>query len=297
MTRGLFRGLSAFPLTPRGAEGRVDTDSLGRSLERLVAAGVDSVGLLGSTGGYAYLDLAERHRAAAAAIEAVDGRLPVMVGVSALRTDWTAELAREAERRGADALLVAPMSYTPLTQDEAFAHYQALTRASGLPVCVYNNPGTTNFVFSIALIARLSRLPGVAAIKMPLPENGDFHGEMATIRESAAPGLHVGYSGDWGAAAALLAGADAWYSVIAGLAPEHALRLTRAAQAGDVQLTETLHARFEPFWALFRAHGSLRVMYAMADLLDLSAGEPPRPLLPLSAEARRDVARALETLA
>ena len=70
----LFHGLSAFPLTPADARGRVDTDAHARLLERLCAAGVDSIGLLGSTGIYAYLTREERRRTIAAAVACVAGR-------------------------------------------------------------------------------------------------------------------------------------------------------------------------------------------------------------------------------
>ena len=59
----MFTGLSAFPLTPADAEGVVDTAALGILLDRLGGAGVDSIGLLGSTGTYAYLDRPQRQRA------------------------------------------------------------------------------------------------------------------------------------------------------------------------------------------------------------------------------------------
>jgi 4-hydroxy-tetrahydrodipicolinate synthase len=67
----LFHGLSAFPITPADEGGRVDTDALATLLGRLQAAGVDSVGLLGSTGTYAYLTRSERRRAVEAAAERV----------------------------------------------------------------------------------------------------------------------------------------------------------------------------------------------------------------------------------
>lgn len=70
MTTLSFTGLSAFPPTPANAEDIVDTDKLGLLVNRLVKAGVDSIGLLGSNGIYAYLDRSERSRAVAAAVEA-----------------------------------------------------------------------------------------------------------------------------------------------------------------------------------------------------------------------------------
>nr|WP_246547649.1 dihydrodipicolinate synthase family protein [Ancylobacter defluvii] len=292
----MFRGLSGFSLTPTDAEGRVQADLLGRLLQRIQAAGVDSLGLLGSTGGYAYLALAERQRAVRAAVEAVGGQMPIIVGVGALRTDEALALARDARKAGADGLLLAPVSYTPLTQEEAFQHIAAVAEAGELPLCIYNNPGTTKFIFGEDLIARLALVPNIAAIKMPLPADGDFAGELARLRARTPDGFAIGYSGDWGAAEALLAGGDAWYSVVAGLLPVPALKLLRAAQAGDAAEVRRLDAAFQPLWHLFREFGSFRVMYVIAELLGLCQLEPPRPILPLAGEVRPRVEAALQGL-
>lgn len=289
----LFHGLSAFPLTPANTEGMVDADALGRVVDRLAAAGVDSIGLLGSTGGYAYLDRSERARAVEAAVEAVAGRTKLVVGVGALRTDWACALARQAERAGADGLLLAPMSYLPLTEAEVAAHFRAVAGATGLPLCIYNNPTTTHFRFPDALIAELATVPGIAAVKMPLPADGDFAAETARLRAAAPLDFAIGYSGDWGAAPSLLAGGDAWYSVVGGLLPVQALRLTRAAMAGHREEAARIDAAFGGFWALFRRHGSLRIVHAAARLLDLPAGDPPLPVRPVLQEAEREVAAAL----
>lgn len=275
----LFTGLSAFPLTPADADGVVDTDALGILVDRLATAGVDSIGLLGSTGSYAYLDRTERARAVAAGIEAVAGRVPVIVGVGALRTSWAVELARDAERASASGLLLAPMSYVALTHGEAAAHYRAVVGATAQPLCIYNNPGTTGFTFSDALIADLAAVPGIAAIKMPLPAGGNYATELAKLRAMTPDAFAIGYSGDWGATASLLAGGAAWYSVVAGLLPEPALRLTRAARAGRQDEAEAIEGAFAPLWALFKTHGSLRLMYAIADRLSLPVGDPPLPLM------------------
>lgn len=96
----LFRGLSAFSLTPTDAAGRVETDALCGLLGHLAAAGVDSIGLLGSTGAYAYLSRPERRRAVKAAVECVEGQTPLVVGVGALRTDEAQALARDGNGLG-----------------------------------------------------------------------------------------------------------------------------------------------------------------------------------------------------
>ncbi|RYF24077.1 MAG: dihydrodipicolinate synthase family protein [Oxalobacteraceae bacterium] len=276
----LFAGLIAFPPTPADTEGRVDVAGLATLVDRLATAKVDAVGVLGSTGSYAYLDLIQRSRAVAAAIEAAAGRVPIIVGVGALRTSWACQLAVEAERQGADGILMAPISYIPLTEDEVAWHYRTVARATALPMCVYNNPGTTHFTFSDQLIADLASVPTITAIKMPPAANRAYQGEMLRLRGQTPPDFQVGYSGDWEAADALLAGASAWYSVVAGVLPEPALRLTRAAQVGDAPTARMIDRAFAPLWALFQKYGSIRVLHAIADQLSLPVAAPPLPVRP-----------------
>ena len=292
----LFHGLSAFPITPATPNGQIIADDLARLLLRLKAARVDSVGLLGSTGTYAYLDRNARRDAVTIAAETLAGEVPLIVSVGALRTDAAVALAQDAAKAGADALLMAPVSYTPLTQEEAYQHYLAVAAATDLPLSIYNNPGTTHFTFGTDLLVRLAALPTIIAIKMPLPAQGTIADDFAALKNHLPDGFIIGYSGDWGCAEALLAGAQTWYSVVGGILPEPALRLTQAALAGDAALTAKLNAAFAPLWALFRAHGGLRVAYAIAHLLGLTQALPPRPILPMPDSAWPDLRAALAAL-
>lgn len=288
--------LSAFPITPSNADGQVDLGALQALLQPLAAAGVGSIGLLGSTGTYAFLARHQRRRAVEAAVAAVAGRVPILVGVGALRTDEAVRMAQDAKGAGAEAGLLAAMSYTPLTEDEVFVHCETVARESGLPLCLYDNPGTTHFRFTPALVGRLARVPGIVAIKSPSPEPAVAAEHLDTLRAVVPAGFSLGYSGDWNALAALLAGGEAWYSVFAGLFPQPALAIVRAVEAGDAAEAQRLNARLEPLWGLFRTYSSLRVIYACADLLGLCRTAPPRPILPLAGEARRQVADTLAAL-
>ena len=292
----LLTGLSAFPITPADAEGRVDPGALRALLARLVSSGVDSIGLLGSTGTYAYLSRAERRRALETARDATAGRVPLLVGVGALRTDEAVRLAQDAQGAGAAAGLLAPVSYTPLTDDEVFEHFATVARESGLPLCIYDNPGTTHFRFGPDLVGRLARVPGIVAVKSPAPEPEGVAAHLAALRAAVPEGFPLGYSGDWNAAEALIAGGDAWYSVVAGLFPEAGLAILRAVRAGDAAEARRLDARLRPLWDLFRAFSSLRVVYACADLMGLCHAAPPRPILPLPEAARQRVADTLRAL-
>jgi 4-hydroxy-tetrahydrodipicolinate synthase len=292
----LLKGLSAFPITPANAEGQVDVDALRRLVARLTAATVDSIGLLGSTGTYAYLSRSERRRALDTALEEAAGQVPILVGVGALRTDEAVRLAQDAKAAGAAAGLLAPVSYTPLTEDEVFEHFATVARESRLPLCIYDNPSTTHFRFSPALIGRLSCLPDIIAVKSPAPEPQAIPRHSAELRSVVPDGFSLGYSVDWSSVEALIAGGHAWYSVLAGLFPRISMALVQAVQNGDAAEARRLNERLDPLWSLFREFSSLRVIYASADLLGICRAEPPRPILPLAGAARQRVADALKAL-
>lgn len=289
-------GLSAFPITPSDRDGRVDAPALRRLVARLCAAKVDSIGLLGSTGSYMFLSREERRRAIAAALDETGGQTPLVVGVGALRTDEAVRLAQDAKSLGATAGLLAAVSYVPLTEDEVFEHFSTVARESGLPIVIYDNPGTTRFRFTPGLVARLAQVPGIIAIKNPTEGSDAIPGHLADQRVHVREGFSIGYSGDWNAAAAMIAGADAWYSVLGGILPEPCLKLVRAAQQGDIEEARRVDATLAPVWDLFKRYSSFRVVHAMAEALDLCRAEPPRPVLPLSDTGKREIATVLVQL-
>jgi 4-hydroxy-tetrahydrodipicolinate synthase len=291
-----FRGLSAFPITPADAQGRIDVPGLQALLKRLTDARVDSIGLLGSTGTYAYLSRPERRRAVETAVDQVAGAVPVMVGIGALRTDEAVQLGQDAAAIGADAVLLAPVSYTPLSEDEVFTHFETVARAVTVPVCIYNNPGTTHFTFSAGLIARLSRVPGIAGVKNPAPGAETVHAHLEELRAKTPGDFSLGYSVDWNAAEAMIAGGDAWYSVVGGLFPGVCMPILEAIRAKDVATARRLNALLQPLWDLFTEFSSLRVIYAAVNRLGLCNAIPPRPILPLAEPAQQRVSQTLERL-
>ena len=139
-------------------------------------------------------------------------------------------------------------------------------------------------------------MPSVVSVKMPLPADADLAPDIATLRKTLPEGFGLGYSGDWGCAEALLAGADTWFSVVGGLMPEAALALARAAQGGAHADTRRIDAAFGPLWALFRTHGSLRVIHAMAQLEGVQPALPPRPILPLDGDVLAQIEAARDEI-
>lgn len=291
---GLFSGLSAFPLTPM-TEQRIDEAAFTGLVARLHKCTVDSIGALGSTGSYAYLTAAERRRVAELAVQAADGT-PVIIGIGALRTAEVLRHAENAQNAGASAVLLPPMSYQPLTDDEVYQLYADVTAELSVPLCVYDNPGTTHFSFSDELHSRIAALPNVASIKIP-PTPADpaaARERVDRLRRVIPDTVAIGVSGDASAAGGLLAGADLWYSVLGGVWPEPCLALTRAAQRGDAEEARRLSGQLDAVWALYARYGSLRVVAAIAEREGLvSSPNLPRPLLGLTGADRARVDEAL----
>lgn len=294
----MFSGLSAFPLTPV-KHGGVDEVAFIRLIERLADAGVDSIGALGSTGNYAYLTREERARIAQLAVKYA-GDIPVIIGISALSTREVLALADDAQEAGAGAVLLAPMSYQKLSEDEVLGLYETVTRKLSVPLCVYDNPGTTHFEFSDEFHGRIAQLSNVGSIKIPgVPAEPDAAvSRVEHLRSLIPPHVTIGVSGDPLAATGLNTGCEAWYSVIGGLFPTTALAITRASQAGGAQEALRLSEYLNPLWTLFSQYGgSLRVVATAAELMGLvTAPCLPLPLKGLEGESRQKLARLLDEL-
>lgn len=294
----MFKGLSAFPLTPITFEG-IDEQGFIQILKRLTAAKVDSLGVLGSTGNYAYLTQQQRKRVIILAKEHA-GEIPVMAGIGAVSTEQILRLAEDAQASGADALLLPAMSYQKLTNDEVYDLYETVSQAVSVPVCVYDNPGTTHFEFSDDLHGRIALLPHICSIKIPgVPaEAAAATSRVRHLREKLPVDVTIGVSGDAFAGAGLNAGCEVWYSVCGGLFPRTAKAITEAAAQNDPLRVTELTERLEPLWALYRKHGSsIRVTGAAAGILGLTTIDClPRPLKALNRDDCAEIADVIHKL-
>lgn len=295
-----LHGLVAYLPTPVRYD-EVDLAAFGRLVERAVAAGVDALGVLGSTGAAMHLDRDERHAVVRRAVDLAAG-VPVVAGVSALRTAAAQEHADDAQSAGASALLLAPVGYVPLVVTEAVGLFEDVLAGIDVPLVVYDNPATTRVDMSTGLLVRLAALPGVGGVKTPGPRAALARARVAEFRAALPLGMSLGFSGDDAGAAALRAGADAWHSTLAGTLPELFGPLARAASLGAAgadpvpdDAGDTSH--LAALWDLVRRHTGVRVASTTAELLGLVGGPSlPRPLLPLAAADRDALRRVLAEL-
>jgi 4-hydroxy-tetrahydrodipicolinate synthase len=281
----LFGPLVVYPPTPRTPDGEVHLEALALLVERAVAAGASGVAVLGSTGGFAYLDRDQRRRVVGSAVRAADGRVPVMAGVGALTTAEVRDHVDDAARAGASAVLVPTMSYLPLTEDEVLGLLRDVAAAAPLPVWAYHNPVSTGFAYSVDLLARVAALPGVGGVKDRGSDLDDLRSRVAALAGRVPDDVELGFSGDVLGAEALIAGARTWHSGLGGVLPEWYVAVAEAAASGQADRARALMSRLGAFATLVVAHGGPRAVHVVAALRGVDAGALPAPLRAPSAEA------------
>lgn len=294
----MFHGLSAFPLTPLH-NNRVDQDAFLGLINRLTEAKVDSIGVLGSTGCYPYLNASQRKQVTELAVEAA-GNTPVMIGIGAVNSYDVLRYCEDAQKAGASALMLAPVSYHVLNEHEVYRLFEMVSREISIPLCVYNNSGTTHFTFTNELYAKIAQLPHVAAIKMPAISNdiAQIRQHIQDVRKLIPSHVKIGMSTDSLAAYAMAGGADVWFSATAGLLPTAMLSILHAVQKGDIDEGIRLSEQFTALWqTVTKYKGSVRCVAAMAEIMRLvQAPCLPHPLMAVENHDRAQLDSLLHTL-
>ncbi|WNG49734.1 dihydrodipicolinate synthase family protein [Archangium minus] len=289
-----LHGIIGYTLTPFGTDGKVNLDKLRMLTERMVASGVHAIAPLGSTGCLPYLDDEEREAIAEATVKTVGGRVPVMVGVSSLTTERTVHHARFAERVGANAVMIIPMSYWKLTEEEIFRHFDTVARATSLPIMAYNNPATGGLDMTPEFLARLLEIPNVTMVK---ESTGDV-GRMHRLRQVAGEEVAFFNGSNPLALAAFAAGARGWCTAAAHLIPELTLELHRqVVEKADLPAARKVFQKQLPLLQFIVKGGLPRTVSAGLELLGTEVGPLRAPLHPLPApevEALRRILAKLE---
>ena len=274
-------------------DGVVDRAALAALVDRQVRRGTAALVVGGSTGEGAALSLAEHALVLAAALEAADGRVPVIAGCGAPSTEAALEFAAAAARGGAAGLLVAPPPYVRPSQDGIVAHVRAVANAADLPVVLYDVPSRTGVSIDDATVSRLFQCGLVSAIK-------DATGDLARpprLRALCGPGL-TQLSGDDATALAHRAmGGDGCISVSANVAPAVCAGLHAAWLAGDLVTAARLRDIMAPLNdALFLESNPVPLKAALS-MLRLCGGDLRLPLTRATASTRERLATVLSTLA
>ena len=285
-----IHGIIAYPVTPFTAADELDTDKLAELVERLVADGAHAIAPLGSTGESAYLTEKEFDAVVDITTDVVGGRVPVVVGASDLTTANTIRRARYAQRAGASAVMVLPISYWKLSDREIAQHYAAIGAAVDLPIMVYNNPATSGIDMGPELLVRM--FEDVDNVTMVKESTGDIN-RMLRIAELSDSRLPFYNGSNPLVLKAFNAGATGWCTAAPNLRPQPCLDLYDAVRAGEQARAESIYADLRPLLEFIVSSGLPTTVKGGLELLGRGVGVPRRPLLPLDDAGRTELGRLL----
>jgi 4-hydroxy-tetrahydrodipicolinate synthase len=155
---GQFRGSYGVTITPFTEDGsRIDLPAWRRFIDWQIDEGSPGIIILGTTGEFLTLTDEERTQFVEATVKHVRKRIHVLVGTMNAYTPNAVRYSREAEKLGADGLMIIPPYYYTPTDDEIHAYYRAICDKVSIPIMLYNNPYTSNVDMSAPLVARLTR--------------------------------------------------------------------------------------------------------------------------------------------
>jgi 4-hydroxy-tetrahydrodipicolinate synthase len=277
-------------VTPMHEDGSVDYPALRKLVDWHIAEGTDCIGVVGTTGESPTVDVEEHREIIRVAVEQANGRVPIMAGCGANSTVEAIELARYAQKVGADCQLQVVPYYNKPTQEGQYRHFKAIAEATGdLPMVLYNVPGRTVADLFHDTVLRLARVPGIIGIK---EATANIERAQWLIRE--VPKGFAVYSGDDPTAVALmLCGGQGNVSVTANVAPRLMHELCVAAIAGDTKRAMEIQFQLMPVHKhLFVEANPIPVKWAMARM-GLMGGALRLPMTPLASENEAVVEGAL----
>ena len=286
----MFFGSIPALVTPFAA-GRVDEAAYRALIEWQIDEGSDGVVPCGTTGEVPTLTNDEQHRLFAVAVEVARGRVPVIAGCGSNDTATAIAHIHAAERAGADAALVVIPYYNKPSQAGLVAHFEALAKASPLPIIVYNVPGRTVADISVETLAEVSRIPSVIGVK---DATGNL-GRVAAQRLACGPEFCQLSGNDDMALGFNAMGGVGCISVTANVAPRLCADLQKATREGRWDDAMALQDRLYPLNdAMFADCSPGPAKYALSRVRPGFPTDVRLPLVGPSDAAKRIVDAALD---
>ena len=272
-------------------DGLVDADAFSDLIERQIAAGLEGIVPVGTTGESPTLTQEEHLRVIDLAVKRAEGKTLVIAGTGSNSTAEAIEYTQAAEQLGADACLLVAPYYNKPTQEGLYRHFMAIAQSTKLPLVLYSIPGRCGIEIGVETTVRLAAAaPNIVAIK----ESGGTVDRVSRLRQGLPDDFTI-LSGDDGLTLPFISvGAVGVISVASNLIPAEVKSLVDAALSGDFKKARQIHHKYYPvFTDLFIESNPVPVKAAMAAKGWL--GEEVRPPLAPLADASRD--KLMATLA
>lgn len=285
-----WRGVFPAVTTQFRADQSLDLEATAAHVEHLLRSGVHGLIMLGTVGENCSLEPEEKREVLRAAVEAAKGRVPVLSGVAEFTTAAACRFAADAEKLGADGLMVLPAMVYKSDRRETLAHFRAVARASGLPIMVYNNPVTYGVDITPEMLAELASEWSIVAIK----ESSDDVRRLTDIINATGDRFILFCGVDDLALESLMLGASGWVAGLVNAFPEETVRLYDLAAEGRFAEALPLYRWFMPLLHL-DTHPKLVQYIKLAQAMAGAGSEMVRaPRLPLDDEEHARIAAVIQ---
>jgi 4-hydroxy-tetrahydrodipicolinate synthase len=287
-TRARLRGSFTALVTPF-RDGALDEKAFRDLVEWQIAEGTDGLVPVGTTGESPTLSHAEHKQVVEWCIDQARGRVPVVAGAGSNATSEAIELARHAEKAGADAVLVVTPYYNKPTQEGLYVHFKAVNDAIGIPIIIYNIPPRSVVDMSVDTMKRLYELKNIAGVK-------DATGNLARVstqREALGPDFIQLSGEDMTALAFNAAGGQGCISVVSNVAPALCAQLQDATLASDYPRALKIQDRLVPLHGAIFLEPGLAGAKCGLTLLGRGNEEVRSPLLPVTPPTRAAIKAAM----
>ena len=288
MRKPLFTGSGVAIVTPFTKD-TVDLDAFGRLIDFQMANDTDAVIVCGTTGEASTMTYGERMRTIEYCVERVNGRVPVIAGSGSNATPNAIALGRDAERAGADGLLVVTPFYNKATQAGLVKHYIAIADAATKPIILYDVPSRTGVTIAPETYAELAKHPNINGVK----EAGSNLSNIQKTRNLCPDDFSIWSGNDDETAAICLLGGRGVISVAANVVPDRMHQLVRLCLAGDFAAAGKLQLDLKELCdALFCEVNPIPVKTAL-EMMGLCSGALRLPLCEPSEEHRKRIQKTL----
>ena len=287
----IFEGAGVAIITPFHEDGSVDHERFGEIIEHQIANHTDAIIVCGTTGESATMTHEEHLDVIRYCVEKVAHRIPVIAGTGSNCTETAVYLSKEAEKIGADGLLVVTPYYNKATQNGLYVHFKTVADAVKLPVLLYNVPSRTGTTILPETVVRLCReVENIVGVK-------DATGNMSQTAHlmSIADGCVDLYSGEDALIVPILSlGGKGVISVLSDVAPQQTHDICSLYFEGKVQESRDLQLKAVPLVeALFCEVNPIPVKKAM-ELMGLCSGTLRLPLTEMEPENAQRLEREMK---
>ena len=280
-------------VTPFKQDGDIDFDALKRLVEYQITNGTDYLVVLGTTAETPTLTEEEKEAVIQTVVSTVHGRVPLVLGMGGNNTQSLVNKIRTSDFNGIDALLSVTPYYNKPSQEGLYRHYEAIAKASKLPIILYNVPGRTGVNMLPETTLRLAHdFPNIVAIK---EASGNFT-QIDDIIKNKPERFSV-ISGDDGITYPLLTlGAVGVISVIGNAFPYEFSKMVRLALNGDYQHALLIHHQFTELIKLLFVEGNPAGVKSMLAAMGFIENRLRLPLVPTTITTYEKIRRVLDQL-